>query len=326
MKLWMAALALLLAGCQQSPTAEAPPPPPKPLVVATFYPLYEFARQVGGDRVDVVALVPAGVEPHDSEPSPPDMVRAQKARVFVFNGAGLEPWADRLLAEALPRDVVAVKTTEGLPLLTVDLPRHGHDHGHGKPGHGHTHEPRPAADKGGTAATDPHVWLDPVLAQGQVERIRTGLAQADPDGAEVYAENARRYTATLAALHEDFEKGLAECARRDIVVSHAAFGYLARRYRLQQVPVMGLAPEAEPSPAEMAAIVRFARRHRVKHIFFETLVSSRLAETLAREIGARTLVLDPVEGLSPEDLAAGRDYAAIMRANLENLRTALECR
>jgi zinc transport system substrate-binding protein len=323
------------AGCQQS--SETSPAPLKPLVIATFYPLYEFARQVGGDRADVVALVPAGVEPHDWEPAPADVARVQRARVLVFNGAGLEPWIDKLRAEILPKDAVVVRATDGLPLVAADLPNHEHV-GRDAHGHRHAHGQAAGARPGGGAAApardtpagggapDPHVWLDPVLAASQVALIHGALAAADAANAATYEANARTYTAALAALHERFDKGLSDCARRDFVVSHAAFGYLARRYGLTQVPVMGLAPEAEPNPAELARIVRFMRRQKVTHVFFETLVSSRLAETLAREVGARTLVLNPVEGLTAEEAAAGRTYVTLMDANLANLRTALGCR
>jgi zinc transport system substrate-binding protein len=300
---------VLSAACGPSSEPAAGGPP---LVVATFYPLYEFARQVGGDRVEVVALVPPGAEPHEWEPAPTDIVRLQHARVFVYNDAGLEPWVDRLRGQVIPRDAVVVNATEGLPLVQADLPRHGAppDGGGNVPGRAH----------------DPHVWLDPVLASSQVELVRRGLARADPAGAGAYADNARRYTAALDTLHRAFEQGLADCGRRDFVVSHAAFGYLARRYRLTPVPVMGLAPESEPSPAEMAAIVRFMRRQHATHVFFETLVSTKLAETLAREVGARTLVLNPVEGLTREEAAAGKTYVSLMQANLANLRIALGCR
>jgi len=294
-----------LTGCDQAPVSAT-----KPLVVASFYPLYEFSQQVAGDRADVAALVPPGVEPHDWEPSPQDVAQLQKAKVFVYNGAGFESWVEKLLEG---------KATEGIPLITVDLP------GHDDPGHSTRGDPKdePGREK---APPDPHVWLDPVLAQAMVDKIRAGLTQADPSGAAVYDENARGFMARLQALHDAFAAGLKDCARRDVIVSHAAFGYLTRRYRLSPVPVMGLAPESEPSPAQLAAIVRFARQRKVKYIFFETLVSPRLAETLAREVGARTLVLNPIEGQTREEAAAGKGYMALMEENLKNLRTALECR
>lgn len=285
------ALALLaLAGC--APAA----PPAKPLVVATVYPLWEFSRQVAGDRAEVIALVPAGVEPHDWEPAPRDVSQVQRATVFVHTGTQLDRWAEKLLADLPGRRPVVVNTREGISVLTV----------------------------GGV--TDPHVWLDPTLARAQVQAIAAGLEQAHPEGRATYAENAKAFVAKLDALDEALAAGLGDCARREVVTSHAAFGYLARRYRLTQVPVMGLSPEAEPSPADLAVIVRTARRFKVTHVFFETLVSPRLAETLSREIGATPLPLNPIEGVSPEEAAAGIGYLELMRANLANLRLALGCR
>ncbi|HEX4996099.1 MAG TPA: zinc ABC transporter substrate-binding protein [Methylomirabilota bacterium] len=286
----LALVLLALAGC--GPAA----PPAKPLVVATIYPLWEFARQVAGDRAEVVSLVPAGVEPHDWEPAPRDVSQIQRAAVFVHTGTGLDGWAEKLLADLTGRRGVVVNARGGLGLLTV----------------------------GGV--TDPHVWLDPTLARVQVLAIAGGLELADPAGHAVYAENVKAFIARLDALDLEFAAGLADCARREIVTSHAAYAYLARRYRLTQVPVMGLAPEAEPSPADLAAIVRTARRLKVTHVFYETLVSPRLAETLSREIGATPLPLNPIEGMSPAEAAAGTSYLELMRANLANLRTALGCR
>ena len=294
-------VALALAACNQDPA------PPGTLLVATsIYPLYEFARRTAGAHAEVIAFVPPGVEPHDWEPSPRDHTRIREARVFIYNGAGLEPWVAKL-GEGVPgAGPLMVRATDGIPLLSA------------APGAG-------AGASGGTAS-DPHVWLDPVLAQARVETIRAAVAKVDPVHAVTYAENARAFTARLEALHEAFAAGLRDCARREIVTSHAAGAYLARRYGLAVVPVMGLAPESEPTPARLASIVRFAREKKVKYIFFETLVSPRLADTLAREIGAGTLVFNPIEGLTREEAAAGKDYLALMEENLKNLRVALECR
>jgi zinc transport system substrate-binding protein len=299
---WLAALGLLLA---------APPVwADRPLVVASFYPLYEFTRQVAGDRADVTVLVPPGVEPHDWEPSPQDIGQLQKAKLFVYNGAGLEPWVDKLRKDVVPKGTLAVRTTERVALLKA-----ADDHGP-KDAKGHAHRDE----------VDPHVWLDPLRAQTQVEAIRAGLARVDPANATAYAANAEAYRAKLGALHATFQAGLRQCARKDVVTSHAAFAYLTRRYGLTQVPIHGLAPESEPSPAELADLVKVAKQRNVKYIFFETLVSSKLAETLAREVGARTLVLNPIEGLTREEQAAGQGYLSLMEANLKSLRTALDCK
>jgi zinc transport system substrate-binding protein len=293
--------ALVLAACDQNPSSHE-----IPLVITSVYPLYELTRQVAGPAAQVVSLVPTGAELHDWEPSPRDIARIREARLFVYNGAGLDPWVSRLLADGASSRTAIVRATQGIPLLTT----------------------APFADARGPGRPipDPHVWLDPVLARTMVETIRAALAKADPDHAATYAENARRFMAELETLHESFKAGLAHCARREVVASHAAFAYLAKRYALTVVPVMGLTPESEPTPARLASIVRFARDRKVQYIFFETLVSPALAETLAREIGAQTLVFNPIEGVTREEQAAGRGYVALMEENLKNLRTALDCR
>jgi zinc transport system substrate-binding protein len=282
------ASALILAGCQGAPA------PGKPVVVATIYPLWDLARQVAGDRAEVVSLVPPGVEPQDWEPSARDVTVGQRTTVFIHSGTGLDAWATRLLA-GLPARTRVIDASTGLSLL------------------------------GQGASVDPHVWLDPTLARAQAQAIASGLAQADPAGGPVYLENAAALAARLDALDQAFAAGLRDCARRELVTSHAAFAYLARRYRLTQVPVMGPAPEAEPSPADLAAIVQTARRLKVTHVFSEPLVNPRLAQTLAREIGATTLPLDPIEGSSREQ-AAGKGYVELMQSNLANLRVGLGCR
>jgi zinc transport system substrate-binding protein len=283
------ALLALATGCDHTP-----PPSAKPVVVASFYPLYEFSRQVAGDRATVVSLVPPGVEPHDWEPSPQEMVDVQKARLFVYNGAGFEPWVDTLVKH-LTGNTIVIDATKNLDLLK----------------------------EGGTL--DPHAWLDPVLARAQVDAIHRGLSDVDPANAAAYAENAQAFKARLTALDQAFKTGLSNCESRDVLTPHAAFAYLARRYGLSLIAVTGLTPEAEPSPPELAALVRQARRQNIRYVFTEPLTSSRLAEAIAREIGARTLVLNPIEGVTKEEAAAGKDYIALMQSNLASLRTGLQC-
>jgi zinc transport system substrate-binding protein len=280
---------LALAGCREAPA------PTGPLVVTTIFPLWDLTRHVAGDRAVAQALVPPGVEPHDWEPSPRDVSLVQRAAVFVHTGTGLDAWASRLVGGLGSRTQV-VDAARGLSLLSQG------------------------------ASVDPHVWLDPTLARAQAQTIAEGLTRADPAGAPVYRENAAKLAARLDALDQAFAAGLRDCARRELVTSHAAFAYLARRYGLIQLPVMGIAPEAEPNPADLAALVRTARQRHVTHVFFEPLVSPRLAQTLAREIGATTLPLDPIEGVSREQAAADAGYVELMQANLATLRTGLGCR
>jgi zinc transport system substrate-binding protein len=290
---WLLVAALLLPACDRSPF-----PRGRFIAVASFYPLYALTRQVAGKHADVLSLIPSGVEPHDWEPSPQDLKRLGRARLFVYNGAGLEPWVAKLQRDGTLKEAVIVRASEGLPLVIPE----------------------------GSAKPDPHVWLDPVYAQAIVRAIADGLAKADPANAADYKEKTNAVLQRLQGLDDAFTNGLKDCSRHEIVVTHSAFAYLAKRYGLTVVSIMGTAPEAEPSPAQLAEIVKFARERKVKYIFLEPLVSPKLAETLAREADAETLVLNPIEGITAAEEAAGKDYVALMEENLKNLRTALGCR
>jgi zinc transport system substrate-binding protein len=279
--------------------AGAPAASQKIAVVASFYPMYEFARKVGGDRVIVRNLTPAGAEPHDYELTPRDIVAVNAAGMFVYNGAGLEAWVEKLLPQ-IPARVVKVKASEGIPLSAVTS---GEDRG----------------------LVDPHVWLDPVLAQRQVDNIAAGLARADPAGRSVYEANAQVFKQNLRELHLRLLKTLARCRTKVFVANHAAFGYFAARYGLRQIAISGLAPEAEPSAAKLKEILRVVRQYRLRVIYYETLASPRVAETLAREVGARILVLNPLEGLTDAELRRGKDFIAVMDGNLRNLTQGLDC-
>ncbi|RKO65616.1 metal ABC transporter substrate-binding protein [Desulfofundulus salinus] len=307
--LLLAGLLLLILSACSTTAASGPPGEEKIAVVTTVYPLYDFARQVGGDKVEVTRLLPAGAEPHDWEPTPKDMVTLTRAKVFIYNGAGLEPWVQRQLGMLAGKGIKVVEASRGLDLIS-GTPEHGHEHHKGE-------------EKAGPAGVDPHVWLDPVLAQEMVRHIRDAFIAVDPDNASYYKSRAEEYMAKLQALDREYREAAQSFKSREFVTSHAAFGYLARRYGLQQVSVMGLSPESEPDPARMREIVAFCREHGVKYIFFETLVSSKISETLAQEVGAQTLVLNPIEGLTPEEESRGENYLSIMRQNLANLKIAL---
>ncbi|HEY8369067.1 MAG TPA: zinc ABC transporter substrate-binding protein [Thermodesulfobacteriota bacterium] len=281
-------------------------------VVATVYPLAEWAQRVGGDAVAVTNLIPAGSDPHDFEPTPADLRRLREADVVLTLGLGFQPAIDRALRTAPPGQVRLV-ATEGLPLPGAaegddDHASGGrHDHGDDLPG-------------------DPHVWLDPVLAKSIVGRIADALGAADPTGAAAYAANARAYQEKLDDLHARYARTLASCAHRDLVTSHAAFGYLAARYGLHQMPIQGLSPEAEPTPRRLAELAAFVRRRGIRYVFTETVVDPRVAETLARESGADTLVLHTIETLSQAEIARGKTYLGVMEENLRALATGLGCR
>ena len=297
-------------GARESAVAAVP-------VLASFYPLQEIAQRVGGDRVAVTNLTAAGAEPHELELSPRDLERLRQSRLLVYVGGGFQPALERAVEATQSPDLVSLDVTQGMPLLE----------GHDEDDHGATTKTGAAGGAQDAAAelTDPHVWLDPVFMKEMVTKVRDALIRIDPAGRERYEANAPAYQRELEALDQEFREGLKNCRRREIVTSHASFAYLAQRYGLEQEAITGVSPESEPSPQRLREIVQFAREHDVKVIDFETLVEPRVAETIAREVGARTLVLNPIEGLTPAEQAEGKDYRTLMRENLANLRAGLEC-
>lgn len=290
-------------GTAQKGTTSPAPGAPIPVLV-TVYPHEEWVRAVGGERVIVTNLVPPGAEPHDFELTARDIGQLRNARLLVYPAPGFQPALDRAV-RTLPAGSLRVLNTSA-PASSEGTPEQS------------------AARSG--ASIDHHTWLSPPLAREQVWAIAQALAGLDPAGRAYYEANARAYTARLDRLHEAFQKGLASCQRRVFITSHDAFGHLARTYGLQQVPIAGLSPDEEPSPRRLAELARQAKAHGVRYIFFETLVSPRLAQTLAREVGAQTLVLNPLEGLTRQERAAGQTYFTVMEANLAHLRTGLGCR
>lgn len=282
---------------QQS--TEALPNNKKLEVVASFYPLAFLAGEIGGQKAIVSNLTPAGAEPHEYEPTPQDMMNIEKSRLIILNGAGLEVWGDALKKNMDSSHTVLVVASEGLGTEQMM--------------------------EDGEAVTDPHVWLAPVLVIKMTEKIAEGFASADPANKEYYENNAAKLQKRLHDLDVAYMKGLADCKSRKIVTSHAAFGYLAAAYGLEQVSIAGISPDAEPSAKALTNVASFARENGVKYIFFESLVSPKLAETIAQEIGAETLVLNPLEGLTDEEVVQGKDYFTEMMTNLTHLETALQC-
>lgn len=291
----MLAAAVLVAGCRTEPAVTAG----TVTVVASFYPLAEFARRVGGPRVTVRTLVPAGVEPHEYEPSPREMATLHDAGVIIYNGAGFEPWLDKVLPGSTG---VLVNATAGIPLLMA------------------------STEGGHQTGTDPHVWLDPLLAQRMVAKIAAGLSRADPAGRAEYDAGAAAVIADLQTLHRKFSETLKGCREREFITTHAAFGYLAKRYSLEQIAISGLSPEADPSPRRLKELVQLARERGIRVIYTETLISPRTAQALAGELGARVEVLNPIEGLTGRELQQGKNYFTVMYENLTHLAAGLHCR
>lgn len=297
----------LLTGCGTQP-ADTAAGDGRLRVLTSFYPMYDFACKIGGDCIDVTNMVPSGTEPHDWEPSTNDLKNLEKADVFIYNGADMEPWADDLLVSRSDT-LHVVEASENVELRTTDGE---HEHAHEHEGADHHH-----------GDFDPHVWLDPENAKIEMEAIRDALCAADPENSTVFQSNYEKYAAELDALDAEFREKLAPLPNRTIVVAHEAFGYLCDAYSLTQVGIEGLSPDSEPDPGRMAEVIDFVREHSISTIFFEELVSPKVAEAIASETGAQAKMLSPLEGLSDEQAAAGADYFSVMHDNLAALMEAL---
>ncbi|GAA4677313.1 metal ABC transporter substrate-binding protein [Streptomyces youssoufiensis] len=306
----------------------------KPQVVASFYPMEFLAKQIIGDAdVRVETLTKPGVEPHDLELKPRQVGDLSKADVVVYL-KGLQPAVDEAVGQSEAKHKVDAATLTSLEKHGAS--EHGHEHeghDHGDEGHdhaegeregGHEHEGEHDHDHGGEAGGDPHVWLDPTKYAEVAKGLNTKLAEAYPDHEADFQKNTDALVTKLTALDKEFTAGLKNRTTDTFITTHAAFGYLAERYGLDQEGISGVSPEAEASPARIKEIQEIAKKEKVSTVFFETLASNKGAKTVAEDTGLKTGVLDPIEGIN--DKSKGDDYFEVMRANLAALKQALGAR
>ena len=318
-------------------------------VLTSMYPMYDFAKKIAGDKADVENIIPAGTEAHGWEPSASDIAKLESANVFVYNGAGMEMWVDDVLKSLSNKKLVAVETSKGLELLENHDDDDDHDHDHdGKKEDNHDHDGKKDNDnkdehKEDAHKTedkdhddkdkdhdhdehhhhhgkyDPHVWLSIKNAKKQMESIKDALVKADEKNKSYYEENYEKYAKEFDALEEKYAKTLKAYSGKSIVVAHEAFVYLEKDYGISQLGIEGVFEDSEPDPAKMKEVIEFVKKNNVKVIFFETLTSDKVSKTIASETGATTDVLNPVEGLTKEEMDAGKDYLSIMEENLKAL-------
>jgi zinc transport system substrate-binding protein len=319
MKKLLATLAVLplvaLAACGGS-TDDGSGGGDKVKVAASFYPFAYAVEQVGGDFVDVDNLTSPGVEPHDLELKPKQVAAVQDADLVVF-----EEHFQNAVDEAVDQaDRSDADTVDVASVVSLKPTQPGGEEEHGDEDHaeeGHAEEGHDHGDE------DPHTWLDPDNMIAISKAVESKLAKLDPDHAAQYAANATAFEGELKTLGDDFATGLKTCKTRTIVTSHAAFQYLAARYGLTQVPIAGIDPSNEPSPAQLADITKLVKAQGITTIFTEELVSPAIADTIAKETGATTATLDPIEGLS--DDTKDETYLTLMRKNLDTLKKANGC-
>jgi zinc transport system substrate-binding protein len=292
----------LVFGCttKQSPAIQADKTSlSKPVIYTSIYPIYDFVNKIGGDKVIIKNILPAGAEPHSYEPSARLLAELSKAQLFIYNGVGMEPYLDKFRKTLQGSPLIMVEAGRGIDLIKVN-------------------------DEGSNVHDDPHVWLSPSSALIMGQNILQAIISIDPKNKSYYENNYKTFKDNLTSLDQEYKDTLTRCKKKDVVVTHAAFGYLCREYGLNQISVMGLNAEAEPTPRKIKEIIESIKKQHITHIFFETLYSPKVSDTISRETGTQILQLYPLDTLTENQIGKGEDYFSIMRLNLKNLKDALE--
>ncbi len=344
-------------------------------VITTFYPVYEFTKNIIGEEGEVSLLMTSGTEPHGYEPSAKDIAHMYESDVFVYLNENMEHWVEKLKASLKQEGVVVIKGTAGMTLMSEndehdsehhdekendehdsehhdekESDEHDSEHHDEKENNEHDgehhdekennehdseHHDEKENDEHGSEhhdekendehdsdhhhEYDPHVWLSPKVSIEVVKTITEQLIEAYPTKAEIFTTNAKAYIEKLTYLDNEYKEALKDATTRTFVTQHAAFGYLAKEYQLNQVAITGLSSEVEPSPQRLAELSDFVKNHHVKYIYFEENASEKIAKTLANEAGVELLVLNPLESITQEQMDSGEDYISIMKANLQAL-------
>lgn len=276
-------------------------------IFTSFYPMYFIAEEIVQDKAEVINMIPAGVEPHDWEPTLKTMAQLQESDIFIYNGAGMERWVDRVIENMDTGRTKIVEASKGIDLISGEEhedEEHDDDHDHGN--------------------YDPHVWVSPVNLKKQALNVLNALIEKDGSNEDYYRANYDKLISRLDALDNDIREAAKSFKTNIIVTSHEAFGYFAKEYDLKQIPIRGISPQQEPSPAKLAEIVKLCKDNNIKYIFVEKFVNPKYSETIAGEIGGEVLTLNAAHGLTQEEMDKGMDYITIMYENLENLKKALK--
>ncbi|MGA2680937.1 MAG: zinc ABC transporter substrate-binding protein [Candidatus Bathyarchaeia archaeon] len=268
-------------------------------VVATFYPLYDFAQNIGGDKVSVSILVPETVDVHDFEPTPSSIFEVSSANVLIYNGAGLEPWIQQVINAAGNSKLIEVDTSQGIHILPV-----------------------PAEFQKNNETVDPHLWLDPVNAKQQVNNILQGLIKADPTDSQYFTQNAQTYDAQLDNLNALAINATTNTPTKIFITFHEAFAYFANQYNVTQLPISGPFEE-EPTPSDIQNVITAINQHHLKYVGYESLENPAISQSISSQTNASLIQMNPIEGLTTQEKAAGDNYISLMKQDIANIHTAL---
>ncbi|MGJ5636050.1 metal ABC transporter solute-binding protein, Zn/Mn family [Bacillus altitudinis] len=289
-------------------------------IYTTIFPIQDFTEKIGGSHVNAQSVYPANADAHSFEPSSKTMVEMAEGDAFIYSGTGAEAFADKTASTLKDQGVKTVKAAEGIKLLSTQeehAHEEGEDHDHDHEGEDHDHDGHDHGDK------DPHAWLDPVYAQQMAKNIKDTLVSLDPDHKDEYTKNYESLKKELQSLDQEFKTTLSKAEHKEILVSHAAYGYWEKRYGIEQISVLGLSASEEPSQKQLENIVQQAEKHHIKYVIFENNVSSKVSDTIRSEIGAKSLTLKNLESITEDDAKNGESYVSLMKQNLNTLKTAL---
>lgn len=273
-------------------------------IITSLFPLYDFSKNTGGDKVEVSLLMPPGMEPHDFEPKAGDILKIGTADIFIYTGRSMEPWVDKVLKGVANSRALAIDSSNGVFLMKAE----GTEEGAGK-------------------KIDPHIWLDFSNAQIMVDNILAALAQKDPGNKEFYTKNANEYKTRLASLDKEYRDALGSCRKKIFIQGgHHTFGYLARRYNLDYISALGISPNAEPNTRSLIELSKKIKQNGLSYIYFEELLSAKVAKTISMETGAKMLELHGAHNLTKHEMQNGTSFISLMEHNLENLKIGLQCK
>ena len=308
-------------------------------VYASVYPMYDFTKKIAGDKIDVEMIMPQGTEPHGWEPDSNAIKNLENADLFIYNGAGLESWTDKVIDSLSNKDLRVVEASKGVELIKSNHnhedEEHDHNHNHEEAEENHNHDHEEVVENQNHeeehdheahnhGPMDPHVWISPKNAKIEMENIKNALAELDKENADYYESNYQKYAKMLDELDAKYMENLNNLPNKTIVVSHEAYGYLCKDYSLTQIGVKGVNAETEPDAKKMAEIIKYIKENKITTIFTEELIDPKVSKIIAEETGCQIKVLSPIEGLSEEQIKNNEDYFSIMEKNLENLVGALK--
>lgn len=275
-------------------------------VYTSFYPMYDFAKKIGGDKIELKNLLSNGEEVHQWEPLPSDIVDLENGDVFIYSGVSMEHWVSEVLPTLKTEHLIVLEASKNIKLLDA-VDEHDEENVTGDV----------SEDEHGEY--DPHVWLSINNAKIQLENIKNVLIEADPSNKDFYEENYKKYEKQFTDLDTEFKSQLKDFKGKTIVVSHESFGYLCHDYDLHQVGIQSIIPDSEPEPARISEVIKIVKENNVHVIFYEELQGSKVSEIIAKETGAKIGILNTLESLSQKDQEDGKEYISVMKENLKNI-------